>query len=69
MVRSVPTLEGFSTPCVGSTQHRWLHHFTDLRGVRVQAIRRSPLQGDRHCATTPEPRRQVRLELRLLGFL
>jgi hypothetical protein len=26
------------------------------------------LQGDRHCATTPEPRRLVWLEFRLLGF-
>jgi hypothetical protein len=38
---------------MGSTQRRWLHHSTDLRGVRVRALGRSPLQGDRHCATTP----------------
>jgi hypothetical protein len=37
-------LGGFSTPCVGSTQCRWLHHCTDLRGVRVWAFGHSPLQ-------------------------
>jgi hypothetical protein len=44
------------------------HHSTDLRGVRVRALGRSPFQGDHHCATTPGPRRLVRLELCLLGF-
>jgi hypothetical protein len=60
-------LGGFSTPCVGSTQRRWLHHSADLRGVWAWALRRSPLQGDRHCATTPEPHRLVWLEFHLLG--
>jgi hypothetical protein len=62
-------LGGFSTPCVGSAQCRWLHHSTDLRGVRAWALRRSPLEGDRHCATTPGPRRLVWLEFHLLGVL
>jgi hypothetical protein len=69
-VRSVPTgcTGRVSTPCVGSTQHRWLHHPTDLRGVRVRALWRSPLQSDRHCTATPGPRRLVRLEFYLLGI-
>jgi hypothetical protein len=60
-------LGGFSTPCVGSTQRRWLHHSADLRGVRAWALRRSLLQGDCHCATTPGPHRLVWLEFCLLG--
>jgi hypothetical protein len=69
-VRSVPTgcTGRVSTPCVGRTQRRWLHHSTDLRGVRVRALGSSPLQGDHHCAATPGPRRLVQLELCLLGF-
>jgi hypothetical protein len=61
-------LGGFSTPCVGSTQRRWLHQPTDLRGGRVWALRRSTLQGDRHYATAPRPCQLVWLELRILGF-
>jgi hypothetical protein len=61
-------LGGFSTPYVGSTQHRWLHHPTDLRGGRVWALRCSTLQGDHHCATAPGPRRLVWLELRIPVF-
>jgi hypothetical protein len=69
-VRSVPTgsTGRFSTPCVGSTHRRWLHHSTDLWGVRVRAIGCSPLQGDHHCTATPGPRRLVRHELCLLRF-
>jgi hypothetical protein len=59
---------GFSTPCVGSAQCRWLHHPTDLGGVRVWVLECSPLQGNRHCTATPGPRRLVQLELCLLVF-
>jgi hypothetical protein len=61
-------LEGFSTPCVGSTQRRRQPHTTDLWGVRVRALWRSPLQSDRHCSTTPGPRWLVQLEFYLLGI-
>jgi hypothetical protein len=59
-------LGGFSTPCVGSTQRRRLPHPTDLWGVRVRALWRSPLQSDRHCTATPGPRWLVWLEFYLL---
>jgi hypothetical protein len=62
-------LGGFSTPCVGSTQRRWLPHPTNLWGVRVRALWRSPLQSDRHRTATPGPRRLVRLEFYLWGFI
>jgi hypothetical protein len=61
-------LGGFSTPCVGSTQRRRLPHTTDLWGVRVRALWRSPLQSDCHCSTTPGPRWLVRLEFYPLGI-
>jgi hypothetical protein len=69
-VRSVPT------GCTGRVFHALrgkhlapqLPHTTDLWGVRVRALWRSPLQSDCHCSTTPGPRRLVRLEFYLLGI-
>jgi hypothetical protein len=51
-------LGGLSTPCVGSTKRRWLHHPTDVRGVRVRAFGCSPLKerlGDQRGGSEWEP--------------
>jgi hypothetical protein len=40
----------------------------DLRGVRVWALWRPPLQSDCHCSATPGPRWLVRLEFYLMGI-
>jgi hypothetical protein len=48
-------------PCMGSTQRRWQHQSTDLRGVRVRVLGRSPLHGDHHCATTLGPLLTVKI--------